>query len=116
MFVIRGRDGQIVTTTELDENEKEEKHETYDQAHRVLTEIEKSLPKGLFQIVPTECERCGGDDDLAIIHVNDEAKAYCQKCQVEMFTKKNPIGRPSRLYTISSYKPNIIFDHLQSKI
>ena len=95
MFVVRGRDGQTVTSTEWGKIEKEEQHETYEQAQRVLEELEKSLPKGLFQIVATECERCGGDDDLAIIHVNDEPKAYCQKCRVEMFTKKNPVGRPS---------------------
>lgn len=95
MFVVRGLDGKIVTSTALGENEKEEQHETYEQAQRVLEEIEKSLPKGLFRIVATECERCGGDYDLTIIHVNDEPKAYCQNCRVEMFTKKNPVGRPS---------------------
>lgn len=95
MFVLRGLDGQIVTSTEWEKEEKEEQHETYVQAQRTLEEIEKSLPKGLFRIVATECERCGGDNDLTIIHVNDEPKAYCQKCRVEMFAKGNPVGRPS---------------------
>lgn len=95
MFVVRGLDGKIVTSTEVGKEEKEEQHDTYEQAQRALEEIEKSLPKGLFRIVATECERCGGDDDLTIIHVNNEPKAYCQNCRVEMFTKKNPVGRPS---------------------
>ena len=41
------------------------------------------------------CERCGGSDDVATIYVNDEPKTYCQKCRVEMFMKKRPVGRPS---------------------
>lgn len=41
------------------------------------------------------CERCGGDDDVAMIYVNDEPKTYCQKCRGEMFGKKKPVGRPS---------------------
>ncbi|QPR66073.1 hypothetical protein I6G82_00085 (plasmid) [Lysinibacillus macroides] len=43
----------------------------------------------------TACERCGGQHDVVIIHVNDEPKAYCQNCRVELFAKKKPVGRPS---------------------
>lgn len=43
----------------------------------------------------TACERCGGQHDMVIIHVNDEPKAYCQNCRVELFAKKKPVGRPS---------------------
>lgn len=95
MFVVRGLDGKIVTSTELGKEEKEEQHDTYEQAQQVLQGIEKSLPKGMFRIVALDCERCGGDNDLAIIHVNDEPKAYCQSCRFEMFTPKNPVGRPT---------------------
>ena len=95
MFVVRGLDGRIVTSTAWGETETEVQHETYEEAQQALEEIEKSLPKGLLRIVATECERCGGHDDVTIIHVNDVPKAYCQKCRVEMFTKKNSVGRPS---------------------
>ncbi|MEK5105117.1 DUF2239 family protein [Cytobacillus sp. FSL M8-0252] len=96
MFVIRGGDGQIVVSTAWDEtNGKEIQYETYEQAEQALNELKKSLPKDLFKIEATKCERCNGNNDLAIIHVNDEAKAYCQDCRVEMFTKKRTVGRPS---------------------
>ncbi|MFA2556881.1 DUF2239 family protein [Bacillus cereus] len=96
MFVIRGGDGQIVTSTAWDETNGEEiQYETYEQAEQALDEFEKSLPKDFFKIEATKCERCGGHDDLAIIHVNDQAKAYCQNCRVEMFSKKRAVGRPS---------------------
>jgi hypothetical protein len=96
MFVVRGRDGQILTSTAWDEtNDQEIQHETYEQAEQALQELELSMPKGLFRIEAIKCERCGGSDDVAIIHVNDEPKAYCQNCRVEMFTRKKPVGRPS---------------------
>lgn len=96
MFVLRGSNGQIMTSTAWDEtNGQEIEYETYEQAQEALEEFEKSLPKNMLRIVATECDRCGGSDDMAIIHVNDEPKAYCQNCRVEMFTKKKPVGRPS---------------------
>lgn len=95
MFVLRGLDGKIVTSTEWGKEEKEEQHETYQQAQQALQEIEKSLPKGMFRIVALDCERCGGDHDVTIFHVADEPKAFCLNCRVEVFAKKNPVGRPS---------------------
>lgn len=95
MFVVRGRDGQIVTSTEWGKVGEEIPYATYEQAEKALEEMELSLPKGLFRVVATECERCNGDDDLTIIHVNGEPKAYCKNCRVEMFTKKKNVGRPS---------------------
>jgi len=95
MFVIRGLDGQIVTSTVLGEEEKEIRHETYALAQQELKIIETSLPKGLFRIVATECDRCGGNDDVTIFHLNDEPKAFCKNCRVELFAIKNPVGRPS---------------------
>lgn len=41
------------------------------------------------------CERCGGNVDVAMVYVNDEPKTYCQNCRVEMFSKKKSVGRPS---------------------
>jgi hypothetical protein len=96
MFVIRGRDGQSVVSTAWDEtNGKEIQYETYEKAEQVLDELKSSMPKGFFKIEATKCERCDGHDDLAIIHVNDEAKAYCRNCRMEMFAKKRSVGRPS---------------------
>lgn len=95
MFVLRGLDGKIVTITEMGKEEKEEQHETYEQAQQALKEMERSIPKGTLRIVAKDCERCGGENDVAIIHVDDEPKAYCQSCRFEMFTPKNPVGRPS---------------------
>lgn len=43
----------------------------------------------------TNCERCSSDNDVAIIHVNDEPKAFCANCRVEIFAKKKSVGRPS---------------------
>lgn len=57
--------------------------------------MEESLPKGKFKIVAVNCERCNGEDDIAIIHVNDEPKAFCVNCRVEVFAKKKPVGRPA---------------------
>lgn len=94
MFVLRGLDGKIVTITEMGKEEREEQHETYEQAEQALKEMERSIPKGTLRIVATDCERCGGENDVAIIHVDDEPKAYCQSCRFEMFTPKNPVGRP----------------------
>lgn len=94
MFVLRGLDGQIVTSTAWGEENKEEQHETYEQAQQVLEEMKKSLPKKMFKIVALDCERCGGNHDVTIFHVNDEPKAFCQNCRVEVFAKKNPVGRP----------------------
>lgn len=52
MFVIRGREGQIVTSTAMDETFGEEiQHETRDEAEAALRELEISLPKGLFSVV-----------------------------------------------------------------
>ena len=64
-------------------------------ALKTLENMEQSLPKGQFKIVATNCERCSGENDVAIIHVNDEPKAFCVNCRVEVFAKKKPVGRPS---------------------
>lgn len=41
MFVVRGRDGQILTSTAWDEtNDQEIQHETYEQAEQALQELE----------------------------------------------------------------------------
>lgn len=94
MFVVSNvSNGTRVRHISID-NEEKEKFETYEQAHQVFESMEKGLKKN-YRIKPIECERCDGNDDLTIIHVNDESKACCQKCLVEMFTKKNPVGRPS---------------------
>jgi len=95
MFVVRSLDGKIVTSTVWGENEKEIQHETYEQAEQSLKEIETSLPKNLFRIVALDCERCGGNNDPTIIHIDQVPKAYCQNCRFEMFTPKNPVGRPT---------------------
>lgn len=95
MFVVRGRDGQIVTSTVWGEGKKEVQYETYEQAEKALEEMELSLPKGLFHVAATECERCGGNDDLTVFRLNGEPKAYCRNCRAELFTKKKPVGRPS---------------------
>lgn len=97
MFVLRGLDGRIVASTDY-ESEKEgqeQQYETYKQAYHMLQEFEKSVPKGMFRIVALNCDRCNGEDDVTIIHVNDEPKAYCQSCRVEMFSPKKSVGRPS---------------------
>nr|WP_176705033.1 DUF2239 family protein [Bacillus sp. JAMB750] len=96
MYAVRGKDGQIITSTAWDNtNGKEIEYKTYEQAKQTLDELEKSMPKDYFKIEPVKCERCDGHNDLAIIHVNDEAKAYCQNCRGEMFSKKRAVGRPS---------------------
>jgi hypothetical protein len=41
------------------------------------------------------CERCESSEDIAVVYINDEPKIYCQKCRLEMFSKKKPVGRPS---------------------
>lgn len=83
-----------MTSTAWGEGEKEVQHETYEQAQQALEEMKKSLPKDLFRIVALDCERCGGNDDLTIIHVDGDPKAYCRNCRFEMFSPKNPVGRP----------------------
>lgn len=40
------------------------------------------------------CERCDSDVDVVVVYVNDEPKNYCQKCRIEMFSKKKTVGRP----------------------
>lgn len=57
MFVVRGKNGEIITSTAWnpttnETNEQEIQHKTYEQAEKALKELEKSLPKGLFQVVP----------------------------------------------------------------
>lgn len=95
MFALRGSNGEVFTSTELETYGEEIQYDTYGQAQQALEEMEKSLPKKMFRIVAVECERCGGKNDVAIIHVNDEPKAYCQNCRAELFTRKKPVGRPS---------------------
>lgn len=96
MFVVRSVLNGARVRHFLIDGEEKEKFETYEQAHRVFETMENgSQKKGLYQIEAIECGRCGGDDDLTIIHVDDEPKAFCQNCRVDLFGKKNPVGRPS---------------------
>lgn len=96
MFVIRGKNGETIESTRWEEtNNQEIRYETYGQAKEALKEFELSLPKGMFQITATECERCGGNDDIAIIHVNDNPIAYCVQCRADVFSKKRPVDRPT---------------------
>lgn len=41
------------------------------------------------------CERCNSTNEVAVVYINDEPKKYCNKCRLELFTKKKPVGRPS---------------------
>lgn len=100
MFVIRGKNGEVVHNTGIgDENGKEITYETKHEAEKALEELELSLPKGIFRIEELTdlfvCERCRGSRDVAVTYINDEPKTYCQNCRVEMFMKKRPVGRPS---------------------
>lgn len=95
MFRIRGLNGEKVFETDIENEGKESVFTTYENAKKTLENMEKSLPKGQFRIVATNCERCSSENDVAIIHVNEEPKAFCQNCRVEVFAKKNPVGRPA---------------------
>ena len=95
MFKIRGLNGQMIFDTDIENEGKESVFITYEDAKKTLENMEQSLPKGQFKIVATNCERCSGENDVAIIHVNDEPKAFCVNCRVELFAKKKPVGRPS---------------------
>ncbi|HJB22719.1 MAG TPA: hypothetical protein H9946_01080 [Candidatus Jeotgalibaca pullicola] len=95
MFVLRGAKGEIVTDTEWGKEEEEIRFETYEEAEKALKEMEMSIPEGIFRVQAIACDRCGRNHDIAVIHVNDEPKSYCQNCRVEMFSKKNPVGRPA---------------------
>lgn len=41
------------------------------------------------------CNRCGSTENITVTYVNDVPKTFCEKCRVEMFSKKNHVGRPS---------------------
>lgn len=100
MFVIRGKNGEILTSTALDETfGKEIEYSSKKEAQKVLKEIEESLPKGIFYIKDLNelfvCDRCNDTEDVAVVYINDEPKTYCQNCRAELFSKKNSVGRPS---------------------
>lgn len=95
MFKIKGLNGEFVFNTDMDSPGEDSTFATYDEALKTLKNMEESLPKGQFKIVAVNCERCDGEDDIAIIHVNDEPKAFCVNCRVEVFAKKKPVGRPA---------------------
>lgn len=95
MFKIRGLDGQEVFDTDIENVGKESVFITYEDAKKTLENIEQCLPKGQFKIIATNCERCNSENDVAIIHVNDEPKAFCINCRVEVFAKKKSVGRPT---------------------
>lgn len=95
MFVIRGLNGEIMFDTEIETEREETVFQKYEDAKFALENLEKVLPKGHFKILATNCERCSSDNDVAIIDVNGEPKAFCQNCRVEVFAKKKPVGRPS---------------------
>jgi len=95
MFKIIGGNGEKLFETDVENEGEESVFATYQDAEKYLGNMEESLPKGLFKIVATNCERCNGENDVAIIHVNDEPKAFCVNCRVEVFAKKKPVGRPS---------------------
>lgn len=95
MFRIRGLNGQKVFDTDMENEGNESVFATYEDAQATLANMEQSLPKGQFKIVATSCGRCGSDNDVEIIHVNGEGKAFCVNCRVEVFAKKKPVGRPT---------------------
>lgn len=95
MFVIRGLNGQTLFETGEKNSGDESIFATYAEAKTVLDNLEQSLPPGMFKVVALRCERCNGENDVAIIHVNDEPKAFCIDCRVQVFAKKNPVGRPA---------------------
>lgn len=95
MFAVRGLNGEMMFDTETENNQKEMTFETYDEAKKSLENLEQSLPKIHFKIVALNCDRCCSDNDVAVIHVDDEPKAFCQNCRVEIFAKKKSIGRPA---------------------
>lgn len=100
MFVIRDKKGNTFTSCEVDENfDKEVQYRTRKEATEALRQLELNLPKGLFHVEELEelfkCERCDGSEDVTTVYINDEPKTYCRSCRLEMFTKKNPVGRPS---------------------
>ena len=95
MYVIQGLKLETMFDTEHGKEMKEVKFDTYDEAAKALESLERSLPVGHFKIVATVCGRCNRDDDVAIIHVDGEPKALCQKCRAEIFGRKKAVGRPS---------------------
>lgn len=99
VFVIRGKNGEKMFSNELETLGEEVQYATKKEAEKALKRIEDSFPEGMLNIEEISdlfvCERCESNDDVAMIYVNDEPKTYCQKCRVEMFTKKKPVGRPS---------------------
>lgn len=94
MFVIRGLNGQALFETGEENSGDESIFATYAEAKMALDNLEQSLLPGVFKVVALRCERCNGENDVAIIHVNDEPKAFCMDCRVQVFAKKNPVGRP----------------------
>lgn len=95
MFTIRGLNGERVFDTDIENAGKESLFTTYGDAKKTLENMEQCLPKGQFKIIATNCERCDSENDVAIIHVNGEPKAFCINCRVEVFAKKKPVGRPA---------------------
>lgn len=99
MFVIRGKNGEIMVSSDLKTAGKEVQYKTKQEAEKALQQFELSLPKGMFSVKEISdlfiCERCESSEDVAVVYINDEPKSYCQKCRVEMFSKKKPIGRPA---------------------
>lgn len=95
MFRIRGLNGEKMFETDIENEGKESVFTTYDDAKKTLENMEKSLPKGKYRVVATNCERCSSENDVSIIHINDEPKAFCQNCRVQVIAKKNPVGRPA---------------------
>ena len=79
MYVIRGLKGEMMFDTKQGKETEEAKFETYSGAAKTLDNLECSLPIGYFKIVATDCDRCNSDNDVAIIHVDDEPKVFCQK-------------------------------------
>lgn len=98
MFGIRGADGQLIRSTKLDDSfDKELRFETEELARKAMKQMKMMMPSNMLQVVELKerCERCDSDNDVVIIHVNDEPKAYFRNCRVELFAKKKPVGRPT---------------------
>ena len=95
MFRIRGLNGEKLFETDFENKNKESIFDTYQDAKNALENLEQSLPKDHFKIIATNCQRCDNESDVMIIQVNDEPRAFCADCRVEVFAKKKTVGRPS---------------------
>ena len=96
MFVIRGKNGEIITSSEIETDGQEITYRTREEARKALKELERSMPTGFFQIEEAKCMNCGETHDVIDFYSGDDYVILCANCRQKLaMGQLGKIGRPS---------------------